>query len=432
MMFWHITYLFFCLLTFTSVFCADTSCTKLNCQLPSCQCPTSNSNPTSLNVTDIPQLVLFTFVGNLNQYTFDSVRSILNPAHRNPNKCPISSTFFVNDNFTDYCLVQRLFNNHNEIAMTTSSNRCPLTNCYEENHWRQWIDNDWKREIKQQRLNLIEQAYIHHSHIKGFRVPHLQIDENKHLELIRNFHFNYDSSMLFQSSKLIWPFTLNYPINLNECMNCDESYPTMEGLWQFPLHEWTYSNTSESCRTFSDPSCLPEDEVHTADLLFDFIKYNFDRHSSLTLGQRAPFVIELDLMWLSEHQNKRLEAMLRFIEYILNSEDHRHVYFVSLEQALEWIKYPRTLNELEDFWAFSCTDTIYDYDIDCAALQTDFSSKSDAQRLISKNETNKTDTEPVDRQAEELFRSGILVHSIWIFILLIIVVLIYDKYFAKK
>ncbi|CAF0943745.1 unnamed protein product [Adineta steineri] len=123
MMFWHITYLFFCLLTFTSVFCADTSCTKLNCQLPSCQCPTSNSNPTSLNVTDIPQLVLFTFVGNLNQYTFDSVRSILNPAHRNPNKCPISSTFFVNDNFTDYCLVQRLFNNHNEIAMTTSSNR---------------------------------------------------------------------------------------------------------------------------------------------------------------------------------------------------------------------------------------------------------------------------------------------------------------------
>jgi hypothetical protein len=117
-----------------------------------------------------------------------------------------------------------------------------LTNCYEENQWRRWIDNDWKREIRQQRINLIEQSNIHQSHIKGFRVPHLQIDENKHLELIRNFHFHYDSSMLFQSSNLIWPFTLNYLFNKTDCINCDESNQTMEALWQFPLHEWTYPN----------------------------------------------------------------------------------------------------------------------------------------------------------------------------------------------
>jgi hypothetical protein len=117
-----------------------------------------------------------------------------------------------------------------------------LTNCYEENHWRHWIDNDWKREIKQQRRNLIEQSHIHQSHIKGFRVPHLQIDENKHFELIRNFHFHYDSSMLFKSSNLIWPFTLNYSFNKTDCINCDESDKTIETLWQFPLHEWTYPN----------------------------------------------------------------------------------------------------------------------------------------------------------------------------------------------
>jgi hypothetical protein len=105
------------------------------------------------------------------------------------------------------------------------------------------MDNDWKREIKQQRLNLIEQSHIHQSHIKGFRVPHLQIDENKHFQLIRNFHFHYDSSMIFNSSNFIWPFTLNYSFNKTDCINCDESDQTIESLWQFPLHEWTYPNS---------------------------------------------------------------------------------------------------------------------------------------------------------------------------------------------
>ena len=117
-----------------------------------------------------------------------------------------------------------------------------MTNCYQENHWRRWIDNDWKREIKQQRTNIIEQSNIHHSHIKGFRVPHLQIDADKHLEIIRNFHFHYDSSMIFRSSNLVWPFTLNYSFNKTNCINCADTNQTTEAIWQFPLHEWTYPN----------------------------------------------------------------------------------------------------------------------------------------------------------------------------------------------
>jgi hypothetical protein len=188
---------------------------------------------------------------------------------------------------------------------------------------------------------------------------------------------------------------------------------------------------STSCRTFADLNCLPVDQPHTVDLFYDFIKHNFDRHSSLTDGRRSPFVIELDLLWISEHQDKRLEALIRFIEYILNSENHRYVYFVSLEQAYEWLKYPRNLTELDDFWAFSCSDIIYDYDVDCSGTNSDFSIK-DAKRLISNNETNTSDSQIQDRQAEELFRSGIVLHSTWIFILLILVVLFYDKYFANK
>lgn len=418
-------------LTLTQVLSNDQICTKSNCQLPSCQCAASNTNPTGLNTTDTPQLILLTFVGNLNEQSLDPIRSLLNPAHRNPNKCPISSTFFVNDNYTEYCLVQRLFDNRNEIAMTTSSNRCPLTNCYEENHWRRWIDNDWKREIQQQRANLIEQSRVHYSHLKGFRVPHLQIDENKHWQYIRNYHFHYDSSMLFKSSNLVWPFTMNYQFNQTDCLNCAETNQTIDSLWQFPLHEWINPNTSTTCRTLADPNCLPDDQAHTVDFYFDFIKHNFERHSSLDLGQRSPFIIELDLFWLADHKNKRLEALIRFIEMVLSDEKYRHVYFVSIEQALQWLQYPRKLSELDDFWAFSCSDIIYEYDIECFADPSK-SFKEKAEHLKDSNETNSTDSVLLDRQAEDLFRSGIVLHSVWITFALIIIVLFYDKYFTNK
>jgi hypothetical protein len=125
--------------------------------------------------------------------------------------------------------------------------RCPLSNCYNEYHWHRWTIDDWGREIKQQRTHLFQQAQIHQSHIKGFRVPHLQIDQNQHLSFLREFQFHYDSSMIFRSSKFIWPFTLNYPFNRKHCVNCQAWTKPFEALWQFPLHEWAYPNCKINC-----------------------------------------------------------------------------------------------------------------------------------------------------------------------------------------
>ena len=322
--------------------------------------------------------------------------------------------------------------------------------------------------------------------------------------------------MLFQASSLLWPFTMNYPWNQSDCLNCDEPIKPIESLWQIPLHEWTYPDgrsislpleriardqfpegrersffgppkrntthftahprknnlsskrldvpvsflvdyftrwieefhltsvferlgmfflASQSCRTLSDASCLPDDKPYSGDLLFELLKYNFDRHVT---DHRTPFVIELDLFWLSEKKDIRLEALIRFIDYILHSDEYRYAYFVSIEQALEWLKYPRPLSELQDFWAFGCKDTLYEYDIDCShdgskGEKNFIASNEDAQRLLAANKSNSSDdAPPMDRRAEELFRSGIVVHSIWVFLLLIITVLFYDKYFATK
>ena len=171
----------------------------------------------------------------------------------------------------------------------------------------------------------------------------------------------------------------------------------------------------------------------TATSIFDLLEHNFDRHVSEQLGQRSPFVIELDLFWLTENKEIRLEGLLRFIEKILNSPEHRYVYFVSIEQALEWLKYPRPLPELADFWPFSCREIRYEYDIDCSKSgSTLLGAGGTMAKLLSENESNETAAVPADRQAEELFRSGIVLHSIWIFLLLILTVLFYDKYFANK
>ncbi|CAF2174388.1 unnamed protein product [Rotaria magnacalcarata] len=419
-------------LVFSSVFCRSEFCSEDKCLLPSCLCPTSNDNPISLAFTELPQFILLTFVGNLNRDTLDPIRSILNSTYRNPNKCPISSTFFINHVHTDYCLVQRLFDNQNEIAMTTSSNKCPLNNCYNESNWHHWTDDDWYDEIKQQRINIVEHARIHQSHIKGFRVPHLQIDENKHFEYLKRFHFHYDSSMLFKSASLMWPFTLDYPFDQTDCINCQQWNRSFEALWQFPLHEWTYTHATTSCRTLFDSSCLPTDLPHSIDLLFHFLLHNFERHASLSIGYRSPFIIQLDLSLLSQQNNNlRLQALIRFIEYILNSSSHRYVYFVSIEKALEWFKYPRSLSELRDFWAFSCNDKIYEYDIDCLNSESTGNDQEKIESLKSDGETNVDHSKMIDYQVEKLYPSGLAFHALWISVLLILSVLFYDKYFTS-
>jgi hypothetical protein len=48
--------------------------------------------------------------------------------------------------------------------------------------------------------------------------------------------------MLFKSTNFIWPFTLNYPFNQTDCINCHNWTKPFEALWQFPLHEWTFPN----------------------------------------------------------------------------------------------------------------------------------------------------------------------------------------------
>lgn len=159
--------------------------------------------------------------------------------------------------------------------------------------------------------------------------------------------------------------------------------------------------------------------------------YNFKRHTSQSLGNRSPFNIQLDLAILSQQNNTHLQALIRFTEYILKSSDYRYVYFVSIEKALEWFKYPRSISELRNFWAFSCDKKIYDYDLDCPNLELN-SSEQVTARSSKDNNTISTDrSTTIDYPLEKLFPNDLVFHALWISFLLILSVLFYDKYFTN-
>lgn len=75
----------------------------------------------NIPVNEVPQIVLMTFddaVSDLNKAYFDE---IFKSERVNPNGCPISATFYVSHEWTDYRLVQDLYADGHEFASHTIS-----------------------------------------------------------------------------------------------------------------------------------------------------------------------------------------------------------------------------------------------------------------------------------------------------------------------
>ena len=97
----------------------NTICNQTVCKLPLCKCADALV-PGNLHLNDVPMMILLTFNGILQKEHVTYLKKILNPIYKNPNGCPVQATFYVSDIThvkTDYCSVQKLFNNNNEIGV---------------------------------------------------------------------------------------------------------------------------------------------------------------------------------------------------------------------------------------------------------------------------------------------------------------------------
>jgi hypothetical protein len=190
------------------------------CRLPNCHCG-GTSVPGGLSRENVPQFVLLTFddaVNTLNQQFYKDL--FLN--RRNPNQCPIKSTFYVSHEWTDYSQVQDLYAAGHEIASHTVTH----------SDGKGFDDVKWADELIGLAEMLVRYAGVDPQDIKGMRAPFLQVGGDSMFNTLRRYGLYYDSSM--STAQKSWPYTLEYRMphscSVKPCPT--ESHP---GMWEIPM-----------------------------------------------------------------------------------------------------------------------------------------------------------------------------------------------------
>lgn len=70
---------------------------------------------------EVPQMVLITFDDAVNDLNTHYYTELFGNGRVNPNGCPISATFYVSHEWTDYSQVQNLYADGHELASHTVS-----------------------------------------------------------------------------------------------------------------------------------------------------------------------------------------------------------------------------------------------------------------------------------------------------------------------
>lgn len=81
----------------------------------------TNSSLGGLHAHQTPQIVLLTFDDAVNDINKDIYNDIFSRGRTNPNGCPITATFYVSHEWTDYSHVQNLYADGHEMASHTVS-----------------------------------------------------------------------------------------------------------------------------------------------------------------------------------------------------------------------------------------------------------------------------------------------------------------------
>lgn len=75
----------------------------------------------NITAKQTPQIVLITFDDAVNDLNKDYYEEIFERGRMNPNGCPITGTFYVSHEWTDYGQVQSLYADGHEMASHTVS-----------------------------------------------------------------------------------------------------------------------------------------------------------------------------------------------------------------------------------------------------------------------------------------------------------------------
>lgn len=283
---------------------------------------------------------MLTFDDSVNIANFDYFQKLFDDSMRNPNGCPIKGTFFVSGDSTQYPLVEKLYKRGQEIASHSISHQSPTT------YWATAGYDGYVNEIEGMRKRLSEQAKVPRDTIKGMRVPFLQVGGDDQYQMLHDFQYKYDSSMVTgplykNDNPPVWPFTLDYPPDSKTCSltPCPtKSYP---GLWEVPLVRW-YGSNRIAC-AMPDGCTIGQGRQGT----LKYLEENFQRHYK---SNRAPFGIFLHASWFLR-QDGHFQGLVDFLKQV---EQMKDVWVISVSQVIDWIQNPVSNRHSGTLQSWSC------------------------------------------------------------------------------
>ncbi|XP_018576457.1 uncharacterized protein LOC108914999 [Anoplophora glabripennis] len=291
-----------------------------------CRCATS-TNPLSSDQQS-PQLISLTFDEAVTEDLYNNFWYPLLFERNNPNDEPISATFFVPHEYTDYEIVNKIYNSGFEIGVHS------ITKNNLQTYWRGATEGLLEQEFGGQKKILNKFANIPEEDIAGVRTPQLQLAGNYSIKAYQAAGLSYDSSWPTLPDISLYPYTLDYLSNQQCLLGSKCPNEAFKGFWILPIND-LHGEQNRECSTVA--SC---NITGTAD---EIAKWLTDEVDQIRNGNRAPLTLLINSYWFDFTENS-YDGFTKFLDTLATYDD---VYLVSQKEVLDWIKNPVPLSEFK-------------------------------------------------------------------------------------
>lgn len=260
-------------------------------------------------------------------------KALFDRSRKNPNGCPISMSLYVQDQWTNYGMVNSYFKEGFEIG----SHSVTHTD----------VDTEQKMvfEAGKQKDNLTTIGRIPRDEVVGWRSPNLKPAGDAQPQVLKNLGYTYDISLTYtrfsDAQDIPWPFTLDYGYPYQcSVIPCPGRSSRHSGFWEILVPSLYNPESGYPC-AYVD-SCRPTSEAAAVEYLW----INFQK---VYQGNRAPFGLNMHAAWFMFPDY--LKATHTFIRQLLQLND---VYIVTAKQVLDWMRHPVKVSEIHKLPEWGC------------------------------------------------------------------------------